>query len=352
MRSSSLLAEWDSGDVLDLPVEPMLAAPSRLVPEPGALRGGAVYQPKYDGFRALVFVGVDGVRVQSRGGHDITTSFADVAAAVATQLPPGVVLDGELVIWGEGRLDFPALQTRLASKRKAPALALDRPASFMVFDVLEVADTSVMGLAMKDRRMLLEEVLKDAVPPVHLVPSTTDVAVAREWLADYASALGLGVEGLVIKAGADAYLPGKRGWFKYRLRETHDVVVGAVLGSVAQPARLVLGYYPTASSHEGSGSGRLRVAGATMSFADKGMGRMVGGLLEAAGDEHPWPTRMPSGWLGQWGGPGHTVHRVSPLLVVEVSADTAFEHGRWRHLVRFVRTRQDLDPQTIGPPAP
>lgn len=335
--------------MLELPVETMLAAPARLVPEPGALRGGALYQPKFDGFRALVFVGVEGVRVQSRGGHDITVSFPDIAAAVAAQVPPGVVLDGELVIWGEGRLDFSALQTRLASKKKAHGLAADRPASFMVFDVLEVADTPVLGLAMTQRRMLLEEVLKDAVPPVHLVPSTTEVAVARHWLDDYAVALGLGVEGLVIKAGADPYLPGKRGWLKYRLRETHDVVVGAVLGSLAQPARLVLGYYPTGSPGAGA-SGRLRVAGATMSFSDKGLSRTVGRLLEVAGDDHPWPERMPSGWLGQWGGPVHTVHRVAPMLVVEVSADTAFEHGRWRHLVRFVRIRPDVDPQTVGPP--
>lgn len=336
--------------MLELPVEPMLAAPTRLIPEPGALRGGAVYQPKFDGFRALAFVTDTGVRIQSRGGHDITTSFPDVATAVAEQVPPGVVLDGELVIWNEGRLDFAALQTRLASKKKAAALAVDRPASFMVFDVLEVANTPVLGLAMKDRRLLLEEVLKSAVPPVHLVPSTTEVAVARQWLADYALTLGLGVEGLVIKAGSDPYLPGKRGWLKYRLRETHEVVVGAVLGSMAAPARLVLGYYPARAGDSGP-RGRLQVAGATMAFADKGLSRTIGRLLEPARDDHPWPAQMPSGWLGQWGGPAHTVHRVTPLLVVEVSADTAFEHGRWRHLVRFVRTREDLDPSAIGPPA-
>lgn len=331
--------------MLDLPIEPMLASPTRIVPESGALRGGALYQPKFDGFRALVFVTEGGVRVQSRGGHDITASFPDIAGAVAAQVPPGVVLDGELVIWGDGRLDFEALQTRLGAKRKAPVLALERPASLMVFDVLMVAGTPVLRLPLTDRRVLLEEVLKGATPPVQLVPSTTDVTVARRWLADYASALGVGVEGLVIKAGADPYLPGKRGWLKYRIRETHEMVVGAVLGSPRAPVRLVVGYY----NPERSGS-RLRVAGATMAFADKGLAAQVGGLLVAASGGHPWPEEMPASWLGRWGGPVHRVWRVNPTLVVEVSADTAFEYGRWRHLVRFVRTRQDLDPTTIGPP--
>lgn len=226
----------------------MLAAPAPGLMEPGALPGGCVYQPKYDGFRALVFVEDDRVRIQSRGGHDITVCFPEIADEVRVQVPAGVILDGELVVWGEGRLDFPALQTRLASKRNAAVLARERPASFMVFDVLAVGHQSTRGLALADRRVLLEAVVAQARPPLHLVPSTMDATVAREWVAGYAAALGVGVEGLVIKAAGDPYRPGKRGWLKYRLRETHEMVVGAVTGSLGRPGRLVLGYY--------SGSGR------------------------------------------------------------------------------------------------
>lgn len=339
--------------MLSLPVEPMLAAAVPDLPAVAALPGGCVFEPKFDGYRALVFVDSPGpaggpaaegpprVRVQSRGGHDITVCFPDIAAAAAEQIPPGTVLDGELVIWGEGRLDFPALQTRLASRRHAARLAAEHPASMMVFDVLAVAGTDVRALPLAERYALLDEVLAGARPPIQRVPSTTDRTVAEGWLADYARVPGLGVEGLVIKGAATRYTSGKRGWVKYRIRDTHDLIVGAVIGTLAAPSRLVLGYRDA--------RGRLRVAGSTVPLGRHQQAE-VGGLLSAARGEHPWPEQMPGGWLGQWVDGDRTVIRVEPRLVVEVSADTSFEHGRFRHQMRYVRACADKAPEQVTRP--
>lgn len=327
-----------------LPIEPMLAATAATLPEPHALRGGCTYEPKYDGYRTVTFVAADGVRIQSRGGHDITESFPEVAAAVAEQVPAGVVLDAELVIWRGGRLDITALRTRLGARRRAAALATTSPGALMVFDVLAVAGHDVRARPWSERRVLLEAVLADAAPPLHLVPSIADVDVARSWMTDYEQAPALGIEGVVIKGRGDPYQPGRRGWLKHRIRRTHEVLVGATLGTHHRPRRLVLGYYAQADPPQGP---RLVVAGMTSQLTSRQQSD-VGSLLTAADDQHPWPAEMPPGWHSETR--TITVARVQPVLVVEVAADTAFEDGRWRHLVRLVRTRPDRDPETITPP--
>jgi len=153
----------------------MLAQPSAEVPSPAALIGGSWYEPKFDGYRCLVFVDDTAALVQSRRGHDITAAFPDVAAAAVAQLPPGTVVDGELVVWAGSGLDFSALQRRLVGGRTVGKLARQQPASVMLFDVLAVAGRDVRRHPLRDRRRLLEAVGVNMAPPLQLVPHTTDV---------------------------------------------------------------------------------------------------------------------------------------------------------------------------------
>lgn len=366
--------------MLQPPVAPMLAAATPELPEPAALPGGCLYQPKFDGYRALLFHPTGGqVTVQSRAGNLMTRGFPDITAAVVDQLPPGVVLDGELVVWDGTGVNFTSLAGRLGATRKAARLAVERPATFMAFDLLAVEGVDLRRRPLSERLNLLAALFADVRPPLQMVPTTRDVTLARTWLDDYTLAPHLGLEGVVIKGAASTYDTGRRGWLKYRVRQTYDVVVGAVSGSLDAPTRLVLGYYEqptTPANPTGDGDGpvgdpadeariladadrpRLQVAGATIPLGAQ-QARAVGRLLTAAVVEaHPWPEQMPARWVGNWsstssGNKAHEMVRlrlVEPTLVVEVSADTAFEYGRWRHQVRFVRARQDKDAhQSIRP---
>lgn len=345
------------------PVRPMLAATTPTVPGPDALPGGCLYQPKFDGYRALAFhrpAAETGPRValQSRAGNLMTGGFPEIVAAIVEQVPPGVVFDGELVIWDGRGVNFSALAGRMGATRRAEELARTRPATYLAFDVLAVEGTDVRHLRLADRLDLLTALLSDARPPLQMVPTTRDVATARGWLADYAATPALGMEGVVIKGAADPYASGKRGWLKYRVRQTHDVVVGAVTGSLDAPSRLVLGYYPdpaaglddpaaVAATPAADPDGlRLQVAGASIPLGAR-QARSIGRLLVPATADHPWPDRMPAGWLGHWAGASTRVRLVAPHVVVEVSSDTAFEYGRWRHQVRYMRVRTDKDPAHV-----
>lgn len=306
----------------------MLARSAERLPVGRALRGGVVYEPKWDGYRALVFVTDTGVRIQSRRGADLTRAFPDVAGAARRQLPAGVVLDGELVVWGHNGLDFGALHQRMtASKVRAAELAVAAPASFMAFDVLAVADVDVRPRPLTERRMLLEKLMAEVRPPLQLTPQTDDLATAYQWMRDYALA-PVGVEGVVAKGGGDGYLPDRRGWVKAKIRDTADALVGAVVGSIEQPQRLVLGRYV---------DGELRVVGFTGDLRVAHQEEVARLLVAAA--EHPWPTELSL----VWGSRERTrIVRVEPAVTVEVLADQAVDGGRWRHAARFLRTRPDL----------
>jgi ATP-dependent DNA ligase len=320
----------------------MLATPAATLPGPAALTGGSWYEPKFDGYRALVFVddieGRRAARVQSRRGADLSDAFPDVVAAAAAQLPGGTVVDGELVIWTHGRPDFPALQRRLAQRRNAGALAEAEPANLLVFDVLAVTGLDQRARPFRVRRRLLERLAQAMSPPLQMVPGTREVEQAAQWLADYGRA-EVGVEGLVVKGLAMPYVSGQRGWLKYKMRDTVEAVVGAVIGSPENAERLILGRY--------NPEGDLRMVGSTHPLRAPQRLELREHLFSAV--EHPWPTDIPAGGLGHWGGRERiAIHRVEPTLVVEISADRAFEHGRWRHLTRYLRVRVDLDPTTVG----
>jgi ATP-dependent DNA ligase len=316
----------------------MLAKPVDRLPAPDALPGGCVYEPKFDGYRALLFVDDVGCRVQSRRGHDISLSFPDIAETAAEQLPEGVVLDGELVIWGDGELDFAELQRRLASSATALQRAYSRPASFVAFDLLCVDGRDARFNAFRDRRMALDALFAELGPPLQLAPQTTDHDEAQQWMTNYASE-SIGLEGIVAKGLEQAYRAGKRDWLKVRVRDTIEAIVGAVTGPLTAPDRLILGQYDLA--------GKFVIIGGTSSLRPR-QRRAVAELLELPKREHPWPNEIASGRLGAWVRDRQPITRVEPALVVEVSADNAVDSGRLRHVAKFVRVRPDLTIEEAG----
>lgn len=323
-----------NGLVLDFPQDPMLARHVTAMPGVDALRGGCVYEPKFDGYRAMLFVTDDGCLVQSRRGHDITDAFPDVAAAAAEHLPAGLVLDGELVVWVDGGLDFGELQRRVghgSNRRLRQA-----PASFVAFDLLAAADNDVRPAALTVRRQLLEAVLEDAPPAVQLCPQTDDLEEAEAWMDGYRAA-DVGIEGLVVKGKGTAYRNGAREWLKYRERDTVEVVVGAVSGSLEAPAHLLLGVPDS--------DGELHFAGTTSDLTSR-QRETVAPLLVAADDVHDWMPEADETWRRGASGRRETLP-VVPTLVVEVSTDTTMQGGRWRNPMRFVRVRPDLTPDEV-----
>jgi ATP-dependent DNA ligase len=288
---------------------------------------GWVFEPKYDGFRALAFAGSNGVRLQSRQLRDLTPGFPDVATAVAKL--GDLVLDGELVCWRAARFDFGALQDRLRSgPTRIRTLTVTQPAAYVVFDLLARNGKTLLDRPYWKRRRKLEKlVLPDGLV---LTPVTTEPDVARQWMAAHHSS---GLEGVVAKRLDGSYRPGQRGWQKLRTRVTAEAVVGGITGTVEAPRELILGRHDV--------RGRLRIAGRTAALQPRAAARL-GLLLEE--QAHPWPERLPA---HSWGAPRTAYTRVRPELVVEVSADLALDGLRWRHPVRFVRYRAELHPMDL-----
>ncbi|MFD9010380.1 RNA ligase family protein [Streptomyces sp. NPDC059552] len=203
---------------LSPPVEPMLAQAAEAVPGPAALRSGVAYEQKLDGHRALLFTasGPGGaVVVQTRRGALVQDRWPDLVVAAEAQLPPGLVLDGELVVWDteQSRLSFEALQRRAATRaRGAAGLAARWPAYFVAFDLLQHDDEELLRRPYAERRALLENLFSSRAltAPWTLCPMTTDLAKAREWLESWTDVSG--VEGILIKPLNSRYLPGYRGW--------------------------------------------------------------------------------------------------------------------------------------------
>ena len=320
--------------MVPFPQDPMLARHVATLPEPSALAGGCVYEPKLDGYRAMLFVSDDGCRVQSRRGHDITDAFQDVADAAFEQLPTGLVLDGELMVWSGEAPDFGELQRRLghAGKKRIG----QRPASYVAFDILAAADNDVRSAPLHLRRQLLETAMEGTAAALQLCAQTADIGIAREWLAEFAAA-DVGMEGLVVKGADSRYRNGAREWLKYRVRDTVEVVVGGVSGSVEAPGHLVLAL-PAAD-------GELYFAGTTTELTSR-QRTEVAALIEPSGDEHAWLLDIGTRW-GR--GSRQTVVPVVESLVVEVSVDSSTQDGRYRHPVKLVRVRPDLTPAEVQP---
>ncbi|AWB90878.1 ATP-dependent DNA ligase [Aeromicrobium chenweiae] len=317
--------------VLPYPQEPMLARTVHALPDEDDLPGGSVYEPKFDGYRAIVFVEGGHCRIQSRHGRDITRSFPDIAAAALESVPSGVVLDGELVVWGDNTSDFSELQRRLDGD--VPVGLLDtRPASFIAFDVLAGAGMDMRHSPLRVRRQALTILLGDVSAPLHLVPQTREVEEAEQWMANYAEA-NVGVEGVVAKGLGTTYDGGERGWRKLRIQDSVECVVFAISGSLRAPRRLVLGRL--------AADGTAQVLGCTTELTLP-LSRRMGAHLARAAEDHPWADGLTSEDVPGWPEdlPAE-LHLVDPSTVVEVVADS-LESGPWDDARELVRVRPEL----------
>lgn len=203
--------------MLQPPIEPMLAAPTDRIPDPQDCPGGCRFEPKWDGFRAVLFVLPDQIYLQSRSGRPLATFFPDIRRLAAEILPPGTVLDGELVAWqprGQ-RTDFSALQRRLVAGRRLAAEVAAAPAHYIAFDLLATAAEDLRSRPLHQRRQQLEQLLNGAPPQLPACPHTSDLTLAHTWIS---AGTDLGIEGLVIKPAESLYRAGRRagGWRKYR----------------------------------------------------------------------------------------------------------------------------------------
>ena len=204
---------------IDPPIEPMLAKAATELPA----GGGFLYEPKWDGFRAIVFRGDGDVFIQSRDLRPLDRYFPELHDALLQRLPDHCVVDGEIVIATPDGLDFDALQMRLhpAASRVAK-LAAETPSSFVAFDLIALDDEDLRGRPMSERRERLERALAHATPPLHLTPMTRDVETAREWLDRFE---GAGLDGVIAKPAAGAYEAGKRSMIKIKHIRSADCVV-------------------------------------------------------------------------------------------------------------------------------
>jgi ATP-dependent DNA ligase len=328
------------------PVRPMLAKLSRELPEDE----GLVYEPKWDGFRCIVFRDGDEVELGSRNERPLTRYFPELADPIRTTLPDRCVLDGEVVIATDRGLDFEALLQRIhPAESRIRLLAKDTPASFVAFDLLALGDDDLRERPFVDRRALLETTLAGARPPVHLTPATDDPAVAAEWFDRFE---GAGLDGVVAKRVDLAYRENERVMLKVKHQRTADCVVagfrwhksGGVVGS------LLLGLYDD--------EGTLHHVGVAAAFSMARRRELVdeiAPLREGALDGHPWAewASPEESWGGRMpGGPSRWNAKRDlswePLRPERV-AEVAFDHlqgDRFRHATQFQRWRPDRDPRS------
>jgi ATP-dependent DNA ligase len=328
---------------LEPPIEPMLAKVAEELPE----QGDFIYEPKWDGFRAIVFRGSD-VYIQSRDLRPLDRYFPELHAAFAAQLPEGCVVDGEIVIETPAGLDFDALQMRLhPAASRVEKLARETPASFVAFDALSVDGRDLRREPQATRRRELETLLADARPPIYLTPVTQKRNVAQDWLAQFE---GAGLDGVIAKRAAAPYEPGKRSMLKIKHVRTADCVVAGFRWHKAGTGivgSLLLGLY---DAH-----GVLQHVGVTSSFTmarRRELARELQPLRKNAMANHPWrdwagagagSSRMP-GAQSRWSA-GKDLSW-EPLRIERV-CEVKYDHlqgDRFRHAASFLRWRPDKRP--------
>jgi len=312
-----------------------------------------MYEPKWDGFRAIVFRGGGDVYIQSRDLKPLDRYFPELHDALLAGLPDGCVLDGEIVIATAHGLDFDALQMRLhpAASRVAK-LAGETPASFVAFDVLAADGEDLRDAPQRDRRTRLERLLARGMPPIHVTPMTRDRAEAGEWLSRFE---GAGLDGVVAKPVMEIYQPGKRAMIKIKHARTADCVVSGFRwhkdGKGTAVGSLLLGLYDA--------QGRLHHVGVTSSFTMATRRRLVEELEPLRRDalaEHPWrewaeaggeSTRMPGGQSRWSAGKDLSWEPLRIERVCEVKYDH-MQGPRFRHAAVFQRWRPDKAPRDCG----
>ncbi|RKS77682.1 ATP-dependent DNA ligase [Motilibacter peucedani] len=329
------------------PVAPMLAKAVKDIPT-----GDYLYEPKWDGFRCIVFRDGDEVELGSRNERPLTRYFPEVVAAVLEQLPERCVVDGEVIVPSAtgDTLDFEALLQRIhPAKSRVDRLAAETPASFVAFDLLALGDDDLVPLPFAERRARLTQALSAARAPVFVTSATDDVSVARGWFESFE---GAGLDGVVAKPTATAYQPDVRAMLKIKHERTADCVVagfrwhksGDVVGS------LLLGLY--------AADGALQHVGVSASFPMKRRAELVEELAPLRMDDptgHPWQQwaeaeahaegRLP-GAQSRWNaGKDLSWVALRPERVVEVRYDH-MEGTRFRHTAQFNRWRPDRTPES------
>lgn len=331
--------------MLKPPIEPMLCKAIDALPE-----GDVLYEPKWDGFRAIVFRDGDGVYTQSRDLKPLDRYFPELGELFMAQLPAGSVIDGEIVVVGEHGLAFEALQLRLhPAASRVRKLAAELPAAFVAFDLLALDGQSLLETPQVERRRLLEALLAGARPPLHLTPMTRDRAVADEWFFRFE---GAGLDGVIVKRAQGKYEPGKRSMWKLKHARTADCVVAGFRWHKNGPGTLVgsllLGLYDDA--------GRLAHVGVTSAFTTAMREALAAELAPLQTDalvDHPWRdwagpesegTRMPGGQSRWSRGKDLSWEAVRPERVVEVKYDH-LQGTRFRHAAIFLQWRPDKQPR-------
>ena len=327
---------------IEPPVEPMLAKAAETIPA-----GEFLFEPKWDGFRAIVFRGATDLYIQSRDLKPLDRYFPDVHDTLLAQLPKGCVIDGEIVIATPGGLDFGLLQMRLhpAASRVAK-LAAQTPASFVAFDVLAAKGKSTMSKPQAERRALLEKMLSDARPPLHVTPMTDDRQLAVKWLEQFE---GAGLDGVVAKPVAGTYQPGKRAMVKIKhIRSADCVVAGFRWHKSGKDAvgSLLLGLYDAER--------QLQHVGVTSSFSmvmRKQLVKELAPLRKNALEKHPWRSRAAAEASGRMPGGQSRWSQGKDLswepLRIERVCEVKYDHmegDRFRHGTTFLRWRPDKDP--------
>lgn len=325
------------------PLEPMLAKSAATIPP------GMAYEPKWDGFRCLVFRDNDEVSLVSRNGRDLTVYFPEVVAALLANTPPRCVLDGELIVIDGTRLDFVRLTERIhPAASRIEMLSQTWPASFVAWDLLALDDTRLLEQPFTSRREALERALATADAPVHLTPVTTDHALATRWFSEFE---GAGLDGVVAKPLDGPYLPGQRAMVKIKHKREADVVVAAYrLHKNSTPERRLLGSLQLGLYDD---TGALHFVGVSAAFPDAtraALAEMLAELELPAGSDHPWAAmaelhgRRP-GAISRWSTELKEIHLIEPNLVCTVGYEH-MEGTRFRNTTRFLRWRPDREPES------
>ena len=324
------------------PVEPMLAKATSAIPDPDSVAGGLSYEPKWDGFRAIVYFDGTDVEIGSRGSKTLTRYFPELVDALRRQLPRPCVVDGEIVVRtgaaGREHLDWETLSQRIhPAASRVEKLAVETPASFVAFDLLADGDESLLDQPFGRRREALEQVMSSGHAPLYLTQVTGDVDVATRWLEEFE---GAGLDGVVAKPLASAYQPGKRTMLKIKHVRTADVVLIAyrVHKSGNGVGSLLLGLYDD--------DGRLMGVGGASAFTDKRRLELIeeleplvlrdenGDPVTGDGERNRFSTNKDTSFV-----------RLEPSRVLEVKYDQ-MEGMRFRHTVQFLRWRPDRDPES------
>jgi ATP-dependent DNA ligase len=329
------------------PVLPMLAKQVGELPVGGIW----IFEPKWDGFRALVFRDGDEILIQSRDEKSLNRYFPELFEPLRSQLPARCVLDGEIVIANDGALDFDALQLRIhPAESRVKLLSQEIPASIVFFDLLAEGNRDLRGMPFQNRRQLLESLLSPAAPPLHLTPATSELKIARDWFRRFE---GAGLDGVIAKPASGTYEPNKRVMLKVKHERECDCVVAGFRwhkrGERTAVGSLLLGLFDD--------SGALQHVGVCASFTDKKRRELIEFLApyrEHALAAHPWKHwaehasgdaghRMPGGQSRWSQGKDLSWEPLRPELVVEVAYDH-MQGDRFRHTAQFRRWRTDKQP--------